>query len=113
MTVVLGTDANTPEQDVKLLHNVFLSFRSALKTGNPVGTNREITRALSGRNRMGLAYIAPDHPAINERGQLCDRWGSPYFFHQHSAYQMGIRSAGPDKEMYTEDDLVREPQIDR
>jgi len=37
---------------------------------------------------------------------LVDAWGTPYFFHQLAAMEMEIRSAGPDKVMWTADDLV-------
>jgi hypothetical protein len=35
---------------------------------------------------------------------MCDRWGTPYFFHQVSKTEMEIRSAGPDRRMWTGDD---------
>jgi len=37
-----------------------------------------------------------------------DPWGTPYFFHQLSGKEMEIHSAGPDKMMWTADDLVTE-----
>ena len=37
---------------------------------------------------------------------ILDRWGAPYFFHQLSKNEMEIRSAGPDKAMWTNDDVV-------
>ena len=39
-------------------------------------------------------------------GELVDRWGTPYFFHSVSAEKMEIVSAGPDKELWTDDDVV-------
>ena len=39
-------------------------------------------------------------------GELVDAWGTPYFFHQISGSEMEIHSAGPDKIMWTSDDLV-------
>ena len=75
--------------------------------GNPVGTNPEITRALDGEN-PGQAYFlkAEDGLRVNNDGELVDAWGTPYFFHQLSGTQMEIHSAGPDKIMWTDDDLV-------
>ena len=70
---------------------------------NPVGNNREITRALSGRNSLGARYLPPDAP-INDKGQLIDRWDQPIFFHQISVNVMEVRSAGPDRVMWTADD---------
>ena len=43
---------------------------------------------------------------LNAAGELVDPWGTPYFFHQLSATEMEIHSAGPDKVMWTRDDLV-------
>ena len=74
--------------------------------GNPIGTNPEITRALNGDNPRHVRFLQPDGNHVNEKGELVDPWGTPYFFHQLSASEMEIRSAGPDKVMYTGDDLV-------
>ena len=72
---------------------------------NPVGNNREIARALSGKNSLGARYLPLDAP-INDKGQLIDRWDQPVFFHQISANVMEVRSAGPDRVMWTADDEV-------
>jgi hypothetical protein len=88
---------------------VFVAYRGAIRAGNPVGENNEITASLMGRNKLGYAFIPPDCPAVNSRGELCDRWGTPYFFHQLSGEQMEIRSAGPDHHLWTEDDQVLTP----
>jgi hypothetical protein len=75
--------------------------------GNPVGTNPEITAALNGKNPKQARLLQPDAGMrINGSGELVDPWGTPYFFHQLSGSQMEIHSAGPDKKMWTEDDLV-------
>ena len=75
--------------------------------GNPVGTNPEITRALNGDNPKQVKFISEDLGLrINGRGELVDYWGTPFFFHQLSGTEMEIRSAGPDKIMWTADDLV-------
>ena len=75
--------------------------------GDPVGTNREITSALNGQNPKQVNFIRPEAGLrINDNGELVDPWGTPYFFHQLSAMQMEVRSAGPDKIMWTDDDLV-------
>jgi len=75
--------------------------------GNPVGTNPEITSQLSGDNPKHINFINPQPGAhINGNGELVDAWGTPYFFHQISGSEMEIHSAGPDKIMWTSDDLV-------
>lgn len=77
--------------------------------GNPVGVNAEITSQLSGKNPKQVNFIRPEAGMrINAQGELVDPWGTPYFFHQLSGTEMEIHSAGPDKKMWTADDLVTE-----
>jgi hypothetical protein len=107
----LADDLNAPdytaEHDVRILRDILTHWRTNLKNiGNPIGTNAEITRALTGRNPLNLAFIPPDHPAINKNGELCDRWGTPFRFHQLSGTVMEITSAGPDRDFATDDDIT-------
>lgn len=103
---------NAPGQDIdadlKLLVELFFHYQIAVKdpSGNPVGDHAEIVRALQGRNRARLAFLPAQHPALNEAGELVDRWGTPFFFHAVSGTRMEIRSAGPDRRMWTDDDAV-------
>ena len=73
----------------------------------PATTNRMLTRSLTGENRAGLEVIPPGHPSVSESGELLDRWGTPYQFHAVSSQSIGVRSAGPDRQMYTSDDISR------
>jgi hypothetical protein len=94
---------------VTVMENMRAVFRqySARFGGNPVGNNREITAALNGANSKQVVFINPDDGLrINEQGKLIDNWGTPFFFHQLSRTEMEIRSAGPDRKMWTRDDLV-------
>lgn len=74
---------------------------------NPVGTNAEIMKSVMGGNPRGAMLGPPEGQSVNEAGELTDRWGTPYFFHQLSGDLMEIRSAGEDRRMWTGDDLVR------
>jgi hypothetical protein len=75
--------------------------------GNPVGTNPEITAQLSGSNSRRINFITVEAGMrVNADGALVDSWGTPYFFHQISGAEMEILSAGPDRVMWTSDDLV-------
>jgi hypothetical protein len=71
---------------------------------NPIGTNSEIMKAVLGDNLKQAKIGAPEGQSLNGKGELVDRWGSPYFFHQVSKTKMEIRSAGPDRVMWTGDD---------
>jgi hypothetical protein len=75
--------------------------------GNPVGTNPEITSQLSGNNPKHINFITTQAGMkVDAEGELVDAWGTPYFFHQISGAEMEVHSAGPDKIMWTSDDLV-------
>ncbi len=75
--------------------------------GNPVGTNPEITSQLRGNNPKHINFLNPESGMrVNADGALVDSWGTPYFFHQISGSDMEIHSAGPDRIMWTADDLV-------
>jgi hypothetical protein len=102
-----GTDI---QADLRLLSATVETFRTNFpQEGNPTGSNAEITAALAGKNKVGFAFIPPNHPAINRAGELCDRWGTPFFFHAESATRMEVRSAGPDRKFWTSDDIAYAP----
>ena len=99
--------AATPEvqteiDNVKLL---IRDYRLALGE-NPVGSNAEITKALLGANAKKTKFVVPGDARLNDKGELVDPWRTPYFFHQLSAREMEIRSAGPDRRLWTDDDIV-------
>lgn len=110
----IANDLNAPGGDIRrdldILNSVFVAWQTNFpREGNPVGENDEITAALAGDNPLHFAFVSPRHPAINVRGQLCDRWGTPFRFHQLSGTQMEIRSAGPDRRFGTTDDVEFAP----
>ncbi len=107
---VLGTADAPPAMDpATVLSNMRIVIRQygSRFGGNPVGTNEEITRALNGENPKEVRFITEESGLrINGRGELVDYWGTPFFFHQLSGTEMEIHSAGPDRVMWTADDLV-------
>ncbi|MBL9188201.1 MAG: hypothetical protein JNK23_12020 [Opitutaceae bacterium] len=97
--------------DLRILNEVFETWQTNFPaTGNPVGENAEITAALTGDNVHRFAFIPRGHRAVNARGELTDRWGTPFRFHQISGQQMEIRSAGPDRRFLTDDDAFWPPR---
>lgn len=107
----LADGLNGPGQDIfadlRQINDLLAAFRSNFpRDGNPSGSNAEITATLAGKNKLQLALLPPDHPAINRDGELCDRWGTPFFLHPESGTRMDIRSAGPDRKLWTDDDIV-------
>jgi hypothetical protein len=73
---------------------------------NPVGTNAEIMAAVMGENPRQAKLGPPEGMKLNDKGELLDRWETPYFFHQISKNHMEIRSAGPNKILWSDDDPV-------
>lgn len=106
-----GPDPVTPGSRADYLadlENVRLMLRDyrTLMGGNPVGSNAEIMKSIMGGNPKKARLGPPEGQGIDANGELVDRWGTPYFFHQISGTSMEIRSAGPDRIMHTSDDVV-------
>jgi len=106
----LNDPASSPSDDLEIVHTLLVLMRDAARgRSSPMGLNEEFTAALTGDNPDGLPFIPPDHPAINEAGQLIDRWGRPYHFHPLAMDRVEIRSAGPDGKPFSGDDVVFAP----
>jgi hypothetical protein len=105
-----GRDETTPAEDLNILQEVLGHARMLIKDhhGIPLADNADFVRFLGGSNPHHVAWIRPGHPAVNESGELTDRWGTAIFFHQESSSQTSLRSAGPDRVFWTDDDLVLE-----
>ncbi len=94
---------------ISAVANLLQRYNDIVKGGLPVGLNIEVTNALLGKNPKRIALIESSHPSISPEGELMDQWKTPYAFHAESLKRVTIRSAGPDKVMYTEDDIVSNP----
>jgi len=94
-----------PELDLEIVSQILSLYRSVYKE-NPVGVeNFEFTAALTGDNPKQVNFLDPHHPALSDKNELVDRWGSPFIFHSLSRTKMELRSLGPDKVLWTEDDI--------
>lgn len=101
--------ARAPEEDLVEMSHALDNFALLVKGDNPIplGANEEIALALKGKNRLQMRFLPDTHPAFNPKGQLIDRWGTALFFHANDRTRLDIRSAGPDRMMWTADDLHR------
>jgi hypothetical protein len=104
----------TLEEDLQVVAALLRDMNAVLKhyPSRPLGSNRDFTAALSGKNHAALAALPPDHPAINAQGELVDRYGSPLHFHPLTLNAVEIRSAGPDRKLFTSDDAVHAAMSD-
>lgn len=103
------TEANgDAQEDVQSIVMILEEYRRAFGAMPNGELNDEIVRRLQGENPRGVAVLPKQHPAINADGEILDRWGTPFRFHPESATEMTVRSAGPDKRMWTSDDVLSE-----
>ncbi len=105
----LNAPGNTPAQDLQIVAE-FMSLYRKIFGGNPTGLNEDITAAITGTaNPQQPGRIFPPNSNAIRGGQLVDRWGTAFWFHPVSASKMEIRSAGPDKQLFTHDDVILAP----
>ncbi|RYD68107.1 MAG: hypothetical protein EOP83_01480 [Verrucomicrobiaceae bacterium] len=105
-------DASTPPiEDLKKIQRVAAGYFSVVKNSSrfPIGGNADLAAALRGENPNHETYVPEGHPVFSKDGLLVDRWGSPLVVHPEAWTQLELRSAGPDKIVYTSDDLVLKP----
>ena len=108
----LAAELNAPgfdaQHDVATLHAMLRQYLHALRgrQGHPIGNDSDLARVLTGRNPMKLVVLPPQHAALTPDGRLRDRWGTPYFIHPRGRLAFEIRSAGPDRRLFTADDVI-------
>lgn len=109
---ILRDYANTnlsPEHDLtlmsRLMENSLLLLKSA--ASRPLSANEDWAGLLRGQTAARERFLPDQHVALNAQGQLVDRWGTPLFIHALGGARFELRSAGPDKKLWTADDVHR------
>lgn len=102
-----GAPDGTAEADLQAVAGIWEAALLLVKDHDrfPLPDNAAITAFLQGKNPHRVGWIRPGHPSVSGAGELLDRWGTPLFFHRESARTTTYRSAGPDREMWTDDDV--------
>jgi len=72
----------------------------------PLSANEEWSAALRGKRPGTEPWFSETSPALDSQQRLIDRWQTPLFFHALGNHQWEIRSAGRDRKLWTEDDLL-------
>lgn len=103
----LHSTEGSAEEDLDYIEQILGLYRLSFESNPVAGDNQMVMRSLLGENPGNLVVFPSDHPDINAKGELEDRWGNPYFFHALSGTEMEIFSAGPDGEFNTADDVQR------
>jgi hypothetical protein len=103
--------ATPPIEDLKKLHRVITGYFSVVKDASrfPIGGSADLAAALRGENPNREVFVPAGHPVFSKDGLLVDRWGSPLVVHPEAWKQLELRSAGPDRQPYTGDDLLLAP----
>ena len=109
---ILRDYANTnfpPENDLTLMSHLMDNSLLLLKSAanRPLSANEDWADLFRGRSTAREEFLPPQHIALNAEGELIDRWATPLFFHALGGGRYEIRSAGPDKTLWTDDDLER------
>ena len=108
-----ASQLNAPGQSVQDDLRIVAEFTDLIgKAGlnATFGDNADITAALTGTQYAGQkGHLFPRQHNALRGGQLVDRWGTPFWFHANGPGQLEIRSAGPDKQLFTPDDVSHNP----
>ena len=104
-----GSETKKPQDDLEFLHSLISDCQLVFKNFDSfyLPENKEITDFLRGKNPDHLAWIPDNHRFLNEKGEILDRWLSPIFFHKQSGFSFQLRSAGEDRTLWTDDDIVK------
>ncbi|MEY4490047.1 MAG: hypothetical protein RIQ79_2555 [Verrucomicrobiota bacterium] len=97
----------TPREDLAALADLTSNYLQSVPSSRrpAVGFNEDLARVLTDRDALGDSALPATHPALVV-GRLVDRWGTPWQIHPLAADVIQLRSAGPDRKLYTPDDLV-------
>lgn len=100
----LVEQTQTPLNDLETLGEFIELYRKSFNQ-LPVGSNEDLTAILTGHNPKKGVLFPPDSPMIIQ-GQLVDRWGTPYWLHPNTGASLEVRSAGPDRNLFSADDVI-------
>lgn len=106
-----GGASGSAADDLRRVGQVLLNFRLLHKQLDVrfLATNPEMAAALRGEAKGTTPFVSARSPLFNRTGEMQDRWGSPLVVHVLAADRIELRSAGPDRQPWTADDLVRLP----
>ena len=106
-----GDPATPPIEDLRKIQRVATGYFSVVKDPArfPIGGNADFSAALRGENPNREVFVRPENPIFNAQGLLLDRWGTPLVVHPEAWRELELRSAGPDRIPYNQDDLILAP----
>lgn len=95
-------------EELQLIQLAFQDYLSVVKKPyrRPIGDNRDFVKMLTGANAYRIAPIPPQHPRINEKGELTDKRGTAFAIHPLAQDVIEVRAAGKDGVLWTKDDEI-------
>jgi hypothetical protein len=98
-----------PENDLTLMAHLMDNSLLLLKSAanRPLSANEDWADLFRGKNAAHERFLPDRHVALDTNGHLVDRWRAPLFFHALGGGRYEIRSAGPDRKLWTADDIHR------
>ncbi|MGJ8696261.1 MAG: hypothetical protein ACSHYF_08075 [Verrucomicrobiaceae bacterium] len=103
-----ASPSSNGKEDIKLFYNyltnVFLLLKS--RDTQQYAINEDLSALLRGKNNYKTPFVSPDSHIFNEEKMIIDRWGTPIHIHTISSDVFELRSAGPDKKLFTQDDPI-------
>lgn len=107
MLVSYASQGSDGQKDLQLffnyLQNVFLLIKS--RDSHQYAINEDLADFLRGKNDYKTPFVSADSHIFNEAQMIVDRWGTPIHIHTISRDRFELRSAGPDKRLYSGDDF--------
>jgi len=102
---LLAADGS-PSEDLAALSDLVKGYLQAGlgERTRSIGFNEDLAAALTDVTALGDSALPPDHPALRA-GRVIDRWGTPWQVHPVASGVVDLRSAGPDRRLYTPDDF--------
>lgn len=102
-----ASETSTGQQDIRLFHdyltNIFLLIKN--RDSAQYAINEDLSEFLLGKNSDRSALISENSHIFDEEKRIIDRWGTPIHIHTISRNNFELRSGGPDKKLFTEDDV--------
>ncbi len=92
-----------------MLLEILQAYRRVAGSFPTAEDNPQLMKTLRGEGPGGLMLFPSDHARYDADGALLDAWGTPFFFHHIGSQRIEIRSAGPDRTLYSADDIVAGP----
>jgi hypothetical protein len=98
----------TPKEDLqwvqRLLNNALIVVKRA--DTRHYATNEDLANFLRGANPDQQVIVSSNSPIFGTDGRVVDRWGSPLIVHPIKSDRLELRSAGPDRKPWTDDDII-------